>query len=82
MMTLRFDLVFPRFKLLSGAERAILGLAGALAEAGHHPRIICHQFGSRIGLPWLETGSYSVRTEPQAPRGFLDASLASATPYF
>ena len=44
MMTLRFDLVFPRFKLLSGAERAILGLAGALAKSGHHPRIICHQF--------------------------------------
>jgi glycosyltransferase involved in cell wall biosynthesis len=41
---MRIDLVFPRFKLLSGAERAILGLAGALAEAGHRPRIVCHQF--------------------------------------
>ncbi len=40
----RVDLVFPRFKLLSGAERAILGLAQALAEAGHRPRIVCHQF--------------------------------------
>ena len=44
MNALNVDLVFPRFKLLSGAERAILGLAGALATAGHHPRIICHQF--------------------------------------
>lgn len=40
----RIDLVFPRFKLLSGAERAILGLAGALAAAGHAPRIVCHRF--------------------------------------
>lgn len=40
----RIDLVFPRFKLLSGAERAILGLAAALARAGHAPRIVCHQF--------------------------------------
>lgn len=40
----RIDLVFPRFKLLSGAERAILGLAQALAAAGHRPRIVCHQF--------------------------------------
>ena len=40
----RVDLVFPRFKLLSGAERAILGLAQALAKAGHRPRIVCHQF--------------------------------------
>ena len=44
MRTLRVDLVFPRFKLLSGAERAILGLATALAATGHHPRIVCHQF--------------------------------------
>jgi len=40
----RIDLVFPRFKLLSGAERAILGLAAGLARAGHAPRIVCHQF--------------------------------------
>ncbi len=40
----RVDLVFPRFKLLSGAERAILGLAEGLARAGHAPRIVCHQF--------------------------------------
>ena len=43
-MGLRVDLVFPRFKLLSGAERAILGLAGALHADGHHVRIVCHQF--------------------------------------
>ena len=41
---LRIDLVFPRFKLLSGAERAILGLGGALGAAGHDVRIVCHQF--------------------------------------
>jgi glycosyltransferase involved in cell wall biosynthesis len=40
----RIDLVFPRFKLMSGAERAILGLAEGLARAGHLPRIVCHQF--------------------------------------
>ena len=43
MTALRIDLVFPRFKLLSGAERAILGLAGALVEAAHDVRIVCHQ---------------------------------------
>lgn len=41
---MRLDLVFPRFTLLSGAERAILGLAGALARQGHEPRLVCHQF--------------------------------------
>jgi glycosyltransferase involved in cell wall biosynthesis len=41
---LAVDLVFPRFKLLSGAERLALELAGALADAGHRPRIVCHQF--------------------------------------
>ena len=40
----RVDLVFPRFKLMSGAERAILGLADGLARGGHIPRIVCHQF--------------------------------------
>ena len=44
MTKLRIDLVFPRFKLLSGSERAILGLAAALAAAGHRVRIVCHQF--------------------------------------
>lgn len=41
---MRLDLVFPRFKLLSGAERLILGLARALAERAHEPRIVCHGF--------------------------------------
>jgi glycosyltransferase involved in cell wall biosynthesis len=40
----RIDLVFPRFKLLSGAERLILEFSAALARAGQHPRIVCHQF--------------------------------------
>ncbi len=43
-MSLRVDFVFPRFKLLSGAERAILGLAAALTAEGHEVRIVCHQF--------------------------------------
>ena len=38
------DLIFPRFKMLSGAERAILGLAEGLAGVGYRPRIVCHQF--------------------------------------
>ena len=42
--TARIDLVFPRFKMLSGAERAILGLAEGLAGVGCRPRIVCHQF--------------------------------------
>ncbi len=41
---MRIDLVFPRFKLLSGAERLALELAAGLVRAGHQPRIICHQF--------------------------------------
>ena len=45
-VALRVDLVFPRFKLLSGAERAILGLAGALTADGHDVRVVCHQFDS------------------------------------
>jgi len=52
---MRIDLVFPRFKLLSGAERAILGLAGALAAAGHRPRIVCHQFDASC-RPRLDAG--------------------------
>jgi phosphatidylinositol alpha-1,6-mannosyltransferase len=43
---LAIDLVFPRFKLLSGAERLALELASGLARAGHQPRIVCHQFDS------------------------------------
>ena len=44
MNGLRVDLVFPRFKILSGAERAILGIAAALVREGKRPRIVCHQF--------------------------------------
>jgi len=44
MNGLRIDLVFPRFKILSGAERAILGIAAALVREGQRPRIVCHQF--------------------------------------
>ena len=55
MTSLRIDLIFPRFKLLSGAERAILGLAGALVDAGHDTRIVCHQF-DRSCLPRLAPG--------------------------
>ena len=44
MSSLRLDFVFPRFKILSGAERSILELARALADAGHKPRILCHRF--------------------------------------
>lgn len=43
-MSLRLDLVFPRFKMLSGAERLILELAAGLREAGHRPRLVCHRF--------------------------------------
>lgn len=41
---MRIDMVFPRFKLLSGAERSILEIAAALARAGHRPRLLCHRF--------------------------------------
>lgn len=43
-MTMHIDMVFPRFKILSGAERLILELAGGLARAGHRPRLIAHRF--------------------------------------
>jgi glycosyltransferase involved in cell wall biosynthesis len=36
--------VFPRFKILSGAERLILKLADSLIQKGHSVSIICHQF--------------------------------------
>lgn len=41
---MRIDLVFPRFKVLSGAERLILELAAGLVRAGHVPRVVCHVF--------------------------------------
>ena len=40
----RVDFVFPKFKLLSGAERLILSLGRALSERGHRVRVVCHQF--------------------------------------
>ena len=55
MSATRIDLVFPRFKLLSGAERLILELAGALARKGHRPRVLCHQF-DRSCRPLLHSG--------------------------
>ena len=54
---LAIDLVFPRFKLLSGAERLVLELAGGLARAGHRPRVVCHQFDrscSELQQPGVE----------------------------
>lgn len=41
---MHFAFLFPRFKILSGAERLILKLAGALVEKGHAITIFCHQF--------------------------------------
>src|SRR5207247_7158432 len=41
---MRIDFVFPKFKLLSGAERLILDLGRALAGRGHRVRIVCHRF--------------------------------------
>lgn len=61
MIATRIDLVFPRFKLLSGAERLILELAGALARRGHRPRIVCHQFDDSC-RPLLTTGVDLART--------------------
>ena len=55
MTARRIDLVFPRFKLLSGAERLILELAGALARKGHRPRVVCHRFDESC-RPLLQPG--------------------------
>ncbi|MCI0417488.1 glycosyltransferase, partial [bacterium] len=41
---MHFAFLFPRFKILSGAERLILKLAGALVQNGHDITILCHQF--------------------------------------
>jgi glycosyltransferase involved in cell wall biosynthesis len=41
------DLVQPKFKAPSGAERFILGLGRALAARGCRVRIVCHQFDPR-----------------------------------
>lgn len=42
--TLHIDLVFPRFKSLSGAERSLLEWAAGMARHGHRVRLVCHQF--------------------------------------
>lgn len=39
-----FTFLFPRFKLLSGAERLILKLTGALIAKGHSVSLVSHQF--------------------------------------
>ncbi|HET6266936.1 MAG TPA: glycosyltransferase family 4 protein [Acidobacteriota bacterium] len=39
-----FAFLFPRFKLLSGAERLILKLTEALLHQGHSVSICCHRF--------------------------------------
>ncbi|PWT93506.1 MAG: hypothetical protein C5B54_01730 [Acidobacteria bacterium] len=41
---MHFAFLFPRFKLLSGAERLILKLAGSLIDRGIRISILCHQF--------------------------------------
>lgn len=41
---MHFAFLFPRFKLLSGAERLILKLSEALIENGEEVSILCHQF--------------------------------------
>ncbi len=41
---MHIDIVFPRFKSLSGAERSLLEWAAGLAHHGHRVRVVCHQF--------------------------------------
>src|SRR4030095_9784084 len=41
---MEFAFLFPRFKILSGAERLILKLSTALVEKNHSITIFCHQF--------------------------------------
>lgn len=40
----RFAFLFPRFKILSGAERLLLKLGAALSRDGHEIHVLCHQF--------------------------------------
>lgn len=40
-------LVFPRFKMPTGAERFILGLARGLVERGHAATVVTHEFDPR-----------------------------------
>jgi phosphatidylinositol alpha-1,6-mannosyltransferase len=72
----RIDFVFPKFKLLSGAERLILSLARALAARGHAVRLVCHQFHPSCrplaeGLTIDETGSSLERSGNH----YLDSAL-------
>jgi len=58
----RIELVFPKFKLLSGAERLILSLARALGERGERVSILCHQLDPSCrpladGVTIRETGA-------------------------
>jgi len=41
---MQFAFLFPRFKILSGAERLILKLSAALVEKNQKITIFCHQF--------------------------------------
>jgi glycosyltransferase involved in cell wall biosynthesis len=41
---LEFNFIFPKFKLLSGAERLILKLAEYVVKEGHSSVLICHNF--------------------------------------
>jgi phosphatidyl-myo-inositol dimannoside synthase len=73
----RVDFVFPKFKLLSGAERLILSLARALAERGHRVRVVCHRFDPSCrplaeGLTVEETG---VRLD-WSGNHYLDSALS------
>ena len=73
---MRIDFVFPKFKLLSGAERLILSLARALAERGHRVRVVCHQFHPSCeplaeGLSVIDTGVSLDRTGNH----YLDSAL-------
>ncbi|MGH7820532.1 MAG: glycosyltransferase family 4 protein [Candidatus Binatia bacterium] len=73
---MRVELVFPKFKLLSGAERLILNLGRGLASRGHRVRILCHRFDPTClpladGLEIEETGIRLDRTGNH----YLDSAL-------
>jgi glycosyltransferase involved in cell wall biosynthesis len=59
---MRIEFVFPRFKLLSGAERLILSLGRALVHRGERVRVVCHRFDPSCadlasGLEVVSTGA-------------------------
>jgi glycosyltransferase involved in cell wall biosynthesis len=71
----RIDLVFPRFKILSGAERLILELAAGLARAGHRPRLVAHRFDDsclELLAPGVELETTDLRLDWTGNR-YLDA---------